>query len=76
MKKETFIFVHEDWKHYAVSSLITFIAGFCFAVLPLLDKLTAESLGSGALFSLLFTGLRAGLKLAIEGFLGWYATRK
>ena len=67
--------IKENWKHYAVSSLITFVAGFAVAVLPLLDNLTLDSLESGVLVGVFLTGVRAGLKVLIESFVVWYSKK-
>jgi hypothetical protein len=56
----------ETMKRFLVSSLITFIASFGIAVLPMIDKLTLENLGWSTVIALLFTGVRGGLKSAIE----------
>ena len=53
-------------KKYIVSSLITFVAGFFLAIYPLINDLTLEGLKDGAIFAVLFTGLRAGIKALIE----------
>lgn len=59
MAKKTF-------KRYAVSSLITFASAFAVVVLASIDSFTLESLKTGAVASLLFTGLRAGIKAVLE----------
>lgn len=63
-------------KEYLKSSLITFIAAFGMAVLPGINDLTLETVKSGALVSLGFTGLRAAFKAVIEYLLAWYAQKK
>lgn len=59
MTKKTF-------KRYAVSSLITFVTTFAIVLLASIDSITLGNLGNGALASLLFTGLRAGVKAVLE----------
>ena len=59
MTKKTF-------KRYLVSSLITFASAFAIVVLASIDSLTLESLSNGAIASLVFTGLRAGVKAVLE----------
>lgn len=59
MTKKTF-------KRYLVSSLITFASAFAIVVLASIDSLTMESLSNGAITSLVFTGLRAGVKAVLE----------
>ncbi len=61
MTKKTF-------KRYLVSSLITFASAFGVVVLASIDSLTMESIQSGAIASLLFTALRAGVKAVLELF--------
>lgn len=61
MTKKTF-------KRYLVSSLITFASAFAIVVLASIDSLTMESIQSGAIASLLFTALRAGVKAVLELF--------
>lgn len=63
-------------KRYAVSSFVTFLAGFGMALAPFLNDLTLEKLKSGGLFGLLFIGVRGGLKLLVEAFLVWYRNQK
>jgi len=65
----------ETLQRYLISSAVTFFAGFAVAVLPLLDNLTLESIKNGALFGLVFVGVRAGLKALLEAFLSWYKAR-
>lgn len=55
-------------KRYLVSSLITFASAFAIVVLASIDSLTMESIQSGAIASLLFTALRAGVKAVLELF--------
>lgn len=63
------------FKKYLISSIITFAAAFCVAVLPMINDITLESVKEGVLLSLAFTGLRAGVKVLIESFLTWYTTK-
>ena len=53
-------------KKYLISSLITFVTTFAIAVVPHIDSLTLESVKSGALLGVLFTGARAGVKAVFE----------
>jgi len=53
-------------KRYITSSLITFVSAFAVVVLASIDSLTMEGIKSGALASLLFTALRAGVKAVLE----------
>jgi hypothetical protein len=59
-------------KHYIISSIITFLAFFAIAILPSLSTLTLADIQHGALAAILFSGLRAGLKAVVEGFIAWY----
>jgi len=60
--------MNKTFKRYLISSLITFASAFGIVILASIDSLTMESLQSGALASLLFTGLRAGVKAVLELF--------
>lgn len=53
-------------KRYITSSLITFVSAFAVVVLASIDSLTMEGIKGGALVSLLFTALRAGVKAVLE----------
>ena len=53
-------------KKYIISSLITFASAFSLAILPFLDSFEVVDLKKGAVVSLVFTGLRAGVKAIIE----------
>jgi hypothetical protein len=65
----------ELFKRYAVSTLITFGAGFAIAILPDLSHLTLSDLQSGAIVGVLFGAVRAGVKMVIEAFIAWYTSR-
>lgn len=56
----------ELMKRYFFSTLITFTAGFAFIVTPELNDLTYASLSDGALFGLVMTGVRGGVKALFE----------
>lgn len=53
-------------KRYIVSSLVTFITAFSLAILPILDELSLDSFKDGAIVSVIFVGVRAGIKAFIE----------
>lgn len=55
-----------DVKRYLRSSLITFISAFAIATVSMIDGITLENVGDGALVSLIFTGSRAGVKAVFE----------
>lgn len=59
-------------KRYLVSSLVTFVSGFCIAILPVIEKLNFEDLGEGAILGLIFVGARAGIKALMEWFLATF----
>ena len=65
----------EEVKRWAISSLITFLAGFALVILPSLDTLNLADLQGGALIGLLFAGVRAGVKAVLESFIAWYSTK-
>lgn len=67
--------INETMKRYFWSTLVTFIAGVAIVVVPALDSLTLEEVKDGALVGLLFSGVRLGVKMALEFFLDWYAQR-
>lgn len=56
----------ENWKRYAFSSLVTFLAGFLFTVTPEIKEITLESFKNGALSGIIFIGVRAGVKALFE----------
>lgn len=63
-------------KHYALSSLITFLTGFSLTVAAQINTLNLESLENGAAVALIITALRAGLKMLIETAVSWLAAKK
>lgn len=63
------------WKRYVISSLVSFVSGFAFAVIPSLDNLSLDGLRDGTLAGLAFVGLRAGLKALLEAFVAWRVTK-
>lgn len=65
----------ETVKRYLISTAITFVAGFAIALIPSLDNITLENIGTGALAGVVFAALRAGLKAVLEGFVSWYKAR-
>ena len=63
-------------KRYAISTLLTFFAGFAFVIVAGVDNFSVEGAKSGALIGLLLAATRAGLKVALESYLAFYASRK
>lgn len=59
-------------KRYLISSLVTFISGFCIAILPVIENLNFEDLGEGVIWGIIFVGARAGVKALIEWFLATF----
>jgi hypothetical protein len=66
----------EVYQEYLKSALISFVAGFCLAILPDIDKLTLASFHDGAFIGLVFVGVRTGFKAVIELFLSLYQMYK
>ena len=62
-------------KRYLISTAVTFTAGFAIALIPNLDNITLENIGTGALAGVVFAALRAGVKAVLEGFVSWYKAR-
>jgi len=64
----------ETIQRYAISTLVTFFAGFAFVVAPALstDAFNLESLESGAYVGVLLSGTRLGIKMVLEAFISWY----
>lgn len=59
-------------KRWLVSTLLTFLTGAAIVVIPELDNITLEALQAGAWVGIVFAGVRAGLKAALEA---WIASR-
>lgn len=53
-------------KKWLISSVVTFFTAFGVAILPLIDKLSFDTLSKSAIFALIFVGIRAGIKALIE----------
>jgi len=60
------------WQKELKSFIITFIVGFVMVIYTQLDTLTLDSLKDGSYVGVIFAGVRAGIKGAIELFLSWY----
>lgn len=77
MKLQSYEALSKHWKRYLVSSLVTFLAGFAMAVIPVLDKAPmGDTLTWGALVGMIMVGVRAGVKLVLEAFVAWWSNRK
>ena len=46
--------------------VVTFFVAFALAVLPEIDELNANDVGTGAIYGVIFVGLRAGVKAVLE----------
>jgi len=58
--------MNKTLKRYIVSSLVTFATAFATVVLASIDSITLETIKTGAVVSVLFVALRAGVKALIE----------
>lgn len=62
-------------KRYLISSLVTFAAAFAMYFVTVIDTIDINSLTDGTIIALVFTGIRAGIKAILEGFIVWYNTK-
>jgi len=60
---------YQKLKHYAVSSLITFMTGFLTMLIPSIDKISLQSFEVSALIGLFLVAMRAGVKALLEKYL-------
>lgn len=60
----------ENWRRYVVSSIVTFLSGFCVAIVPVLETLDMSDLKTSAIVGLILVGIRGGVKLLMEAFIG------
>jgi len=67
MSKKKKTLMSPEIKRYLISSGISFITAFAVTILPIIDSLTLENIGTGAGIALAFAGLRAGVKAVVEG---------
>jgi len=67
--------IKDNWKRYLISSVVTFLAGFCIAVIPMLDSFSIHDLTTSTVVGILAVGMRAGIKVLMETFLAWYSTK-
>ena len=63
-------------KRYLISSAVTFFSAFALYFVTVIDTVTLEGLTDGALVSLIFVGVRAGLKALLEMFIVQTATKE
>ena len=61
-------------KRWALSTLVTFLTGFCIILIAQIDQLTMASLADGTFVCVMFAATRAGLKAAVEAFLACRAS--
>jgi hypothetical protein len=52
-----------------MSSAVTFFSAFALYFVTVIDSIDVESITNGALVSLLFVGVRAGVKAVLELFI-------
>ena len=58
--------MNKTLKRYIVSSLVTFATAFATVLLASIDSITLETIKTGAVVSVLFVALRAGVKALLE----------
>jgi hypothetical protein len=56
-------------KRYLISSAVTFFTAFALYFVTVIDTINLENITDGALVSLIFVGVRAGLKALLEAFI-------
>lgn len=61
--------MNQTLKEHLKSGTITFITGFAFAIVPVIDSISLESIQDGTALAIVFVALRAGIKAIIEYFL-------
>ena len=62
-------------KRHLISAGVTFVTAFAIYFLTVIDSLTLENLLNGGIVSVLFVGVRAGIKALLEYFLVATATK-
>ena len=62
-------------KRYIISSLVTFLSAFALYFVTVIDTVTLVGLADGTLVSLVFVGIRAGVKALLEMFIIQTATK-
>lgn len=67
--------VAANWKRWAISTLITFLAGFAVAILPTINDITLASVQDGTVVGVFFIATRSGFKALLEAFVAWYAKK-
>ena len=60
-----------EFKRYAISSLYTFISGFLTAVAAAFATTDWKTLQWGTIISIIWTGVRYGVKVAGEAYFVW-----
>lgn len=56
-------------EHYLISSVGTFLTGFCVALIPQIQSLDVNKLDLSILFGILLVAVRAGFKTFLELFM-------
>ena len=59
----------KNTKRYLISSLITFLTGFCIVLVAQMDSITLQTIKDGSIVSVLFVAVRTGIKALMEAFL-------
>ena len=62
-------------KRHLISAGVTFVTAFAIYFLTVIDSLTLENILGGGIVSVLFVGVRAGIKALLEYFLIATATK-
>jgi hypothetical protein len=59
-------------KRWALSTIVTFLTGFCMVLVAQIDQITPASFADGTVVGIVFAAARAGVKAVIE----WYLASK
>lgn len=60
-------------KRWALSTLVTFLTGFCMVFIAQIDDLSMNSFTDGTFVGVVFVAARSGIKAVIEAFLAYRA---
>jgi hypothetical protein len=56
-------------KRWALSTLVTFLTGFCMVLVAQIDQITLASFADGTFVGIVFAAVRAGVKGVMELYL-------
>jgi hypothetical protein len=56
-------------KRWALSTLVTFLTGFCVVLVAQIDQITPASFADGTFVGVFFAAARAGVKAVVEWYL-------